>query len=129
VEPFTVEADVPGGPHAAARARRLVEDELTGRVPGDLLADVALLITELVANGVHHGGAGPGAELHLLLAGGRPGLHVEVINAADGRGSVTRRTPDTGGGGGIGLHLVEELASRWGVRHVPRTAVWFEMDC
>jgi anti-sigma regulatory factor (Ser/Thr protein kinase) len=129
VKPFTVEADVPGGPHAAARARRLVEDELTGRVPGDLLADVALLITELVANGVHHGGAGPGNELHLLLAGGRPGLHVEVINAADGRGSVTRRTPDTGGGDGIGLHLVQELASRWGVRHVPRTAVWFEMDC
>jgi anti-sigma regulatory factor (Ser/Thr protein kinase) len=129
VEPFTVEADVPGGRHAAARARRLVEDELTGRVPGDLLADVALLITELVANGVHHGGAEPDTALHLLLEGSRPGLHVEVFNVADRGGAVTRRTPDMDGGGGIGLHLVEELASRWGVRHVPRTAVWFEMDC
>jgi anti-sigma regulatory factor (Ser/Thr protein kinase) len=129
VEPFTVEADVPGGRHAAARARRLVEDELSGRMPGDLLADVALLITELVANGVHHGGGGPDTELRLLLEGGRPGLHVEVINAADGHGRVALRTPDMEGGGGVGLHLVEELASRWGVRHVPRTAVWFEMDC
>ena len=129
MEPFAVEADVPGGPYAAARARRLVENELSGRVPGDLLADVALLITELVANGVHHGGAGPDTALHLRLEGSRPGLHVEVFNVADGGGGVTRRTPDMDGGGGIGLHLLEELASRWGVRHVPRTAVWFEMDC
>jgi anti-sigma regulatory factor (Ser/Thr protein kinase) len=130
VDSFSVEADVPGGPHAAARARRLVESELADRMPPALLGDVALLITELVANGVRHGGGGPGRLLHLMLQGKRPGLRVEVTNAADQiNGTVAPRPPDMSGGGGIGLHLVEELATRWGVRSVPRTAVWFEIDC
>jgi anti-sigma regulatory factor (Ser/Thr protein kinase) len=128
VESFSVEADVPGGPRAAWRARRLIERELGGRVPRALLADVALLTTELVANGVRHGGGGPDALLHLLLEGGRPGLRVEVANADRADRVVAPRPPDLSGGGGIGLHLVKELASRWGVRNVPRTAVWFEID-
>jgi anti-sigma regulatory factor (Ser/Thr protein kinase) len=129
VEPFSVEAQVPGGPHAAARARHLVETELADRMPSEMLADVALLITELVANGVRHGGGGPDTLLRLWLKGGPPGLHVEVTNAKHGRAAVAPRPPDMTGGGGIGLHLVEALAARWGVRNVPSTAVWFEVDC
>jgi two-component sensor histidine kinase len=131
VEAFSVEAQVPGGPHAAARARRLVESELAGRMSGDRLADVCLLVTELIANGVRHGGGDvTGASLRLLLCGRRPGLHVEVANAGHtNRLGVAPRAPDYGGGGGIGLHLVESLASRWGVRDAAPTAVWFEMDC
>lgn len=129
METFAVEADVPGGPHAASRARRLVREELSGRVPEAVIPDVELLITELVANGVRHGGARqPGDALHLRLESRRPALHVEVINP-DHEGAVARRAPDMGGGGGLGLHIVERLASRWGVRHDPRTAVWFELDC
>jgi two-component sensor histidine kinase len=130
VEAFTVEADVPGGPHAAARARRLVERELTGRMPGDVLDDVSLLVTELIANGVRHGGGdAAGATLHLLLQGRGAVLHVEVINADHLGRRVAPRKPDLTGGGGIGLHLVDRLASRWGVRGGLPTAVWFEMDC
>jgi anti-sigma regulatory factor (Ser/Thr protein kinase) len=130
VEQFSVEADVVGGPHAAARARRLVEDELLGRLPRRVVEDVMLLITELVANGVRHGGAGAGASLHLLLEGRRPGLHVEVVNSDHaGSGAPARRSADLTGGGGIGLNLVERLSSRWGVRQTPDTAVWFELDC
>jgi two-component sensor histidine kinase len=129
VEAFCVDADVPGGPHAAARARRLVERELTDRLPVDLLADVCLLVTELVANGVRHGGASTDRSLRLLLEGGRPGLHVEVVNADHTRGRVAQRDPDLAAGGGIGLHLVERLATRWGVREAAQTAVWFEVDC
>jgi len=130
VEQFSVEADLVGGPHAAARARRLVEGELVARLPRRVVDDVMLLITELVANGVRHGGAGTSSSLHLLLQGTRPGLHVEVVNADHerGRGPV-RRSADMGGGGGIGLNLVETLSSRWGVRQAPATAVWFELDC
>jgi two-component sensor histidine kinase len=129
VEVFTVEADVPGGPHAAARARRLVESELTGRMPHALVEDVCLLVTELVANGVRHGGATTDRTLHVLLEGRGAGLHVEVINALATSGRVAPRKPDLDGGGGIGLHLVEELATRWGVRSSRPAAVWFEMDC
>jgi hypothetical protein len=92
--------------------------------------DVMLLITELVANGVRHGGAGAGSSLHLLLQGSRPGLHVEVVNPDHlGGRAPARRSADLAGGGGIGLNLVDQLSSRWGVRERPDTAVWFEMDC
>ena len=129
MEAFSVEARVPGGPHAAARARRLIESELNGRLPRALLADVALLTTELVANGVRHGGGGPDRYLRLLLEGSGPTLRVEVTNADGVRGAIAPRPPDLSGGGGIGLHLVERLAARWGVRQAPRAAVWFEIDC
>ena len=130
MEQFSVEADLVGGPHAAARARRFIEGELLGRLPRRLVDDVLLLTTELVANGVRHGGAGTDSSLHLLLQGTRPGLHVEVVNH-DHRGgrAPARRSADLTGGGGIGLNLVEQLSSRWGVRQAPDTAVWFEMDC
>jgi two-component sensor histidine kinase len=129
VEAFCVEAEVPGGAHAAARARRLVESELAGRMSHDLLADVCLLVTELVANGVRHGGGGRGGSLHVLLSGRPPGLHVEVVNPERTGRRVAPRRPDLAGGGGIGLHLVDRLASRWGVRDGRPTTVWFEMDC
>jgi anti-sigma regulatory factor (Ser/Thr protein kinase) len=128
VEPFIVEADLPGGPNAAWRARRLVDSELSGRIPPAVLADVALLVTELVANGVRHGGAGGDSALRLLLEG-HPDerLRVEVANPGP-HGAVAKRPPDLRGGGGLGLHIVEKVASRWGVLHEPRTAVWFEVD-
>ena len=128
MEPFTVEADLPGGPHAAWRARRLIDSELSGRIPRTLLADVALLVTEIVANGVRHGGAGTGAALRVVLEGGAHGrLRVEVANPRSS-GEIAPRPPDLLGGGGLGLHIVEKVASRWGVLHEPRTAVWFEVD-
>lgn len=129
METFAVEADVPGGPKAASRARRLVRDELSGRVPEDVLPDIALLVTELVANGVRHGGAHAGTELHVVFEGRPPALHVEVVNPDETPVAVGQREPDLSGGGGLGLHIVERLASRWGVRNGSRTAVWFELDC
>jgi len=129
VEHFSVEAEVAGGPHAAARARRLVESELVGRLPRRMVDDVSLLVTELVANGVRHGGAGSDTILHVMLEGQRAGLHVEVVNPNHARGVPARRSSDLEGGGGIGLNLVETLATRWGFRQQPRTAVWFELDC
>jgi anti-sigma regulatory factor (Ser/Thr protein kinase) len=127
---FSRDADIAGGPGAAATARRIVEAELDGRLPRQVVEDVALLVTELVANGVRHGGAGADSSLHLLLEGDRPGLRVEIVNPAGaGAHRPARRPADLGGGGGLGLNLVEALASRWGVRSIPSTAVWFELDC
>lgn len=129
VEPFSRDASVSGGPGAGARARRVVEAELTGRLPRSVVADVSLLVTELVANGVVHGGANEDSYVGLLLEGTKPGLHVEVTNPNHVPGVPARRAADLSGGGGIGLNLVELLASRWGVRSIPHTAVWFEFDC
>jgi anti-sigma regulatory factor (Ser/Thr protein kinase) len=129
MEAFAVEANVPGGPNAASQARRLVRDELGGRIPADLLPDVALLVTELVANSVRHGGAHAGTELHVRFQGGPRALYVEVQNPDRKTGVVAPRPPDLDGGGGLGLHIVENVASRWGVHDGAPTAVWFELDC
>ena len=129
MEAFSVEADIPAGPGAAAGARRVMRDELAGRVPERLLADVALLLTELVANGVRHGGGSDETELHLLLERREAVLRVEVANPDHVPATVRPRPPDMVGGGGLGLHIVERLSSRWGVQEEPRTTVWFELDC
>jgi len=129
MEAFAVEADVPGGPLAASRARRLMRQELAGRVPSRVLPDVALLLTELVANGVRHGGASEDAELHVRFEARPPALHVEVANPDHTAAGIEPRPPDLEAGGGLGLHIVDRVASRWGVRQEPETAVWFELDC
>jgi anti-sigma regulatory factor (Ser/Thr protein kinase) len=128
MDTFAVEADVPGGPKAASRARRLVRDVLRGRVPDDVLPDVALLVTELVANGVRHGGAHTGTELHVVMEVRRRALHVEVHNPDHMPGAVVPRAPDLERGGGLGLNIVERLANRWGVRDGRPAAVWFELS-
>ena len=126
---FSLEARVAGGPHAASRARRLIQDELEPRLPPAMLADVVLLVTELVANGVWHGGAGEEATLRVRVEGEAGAVRVEVDNPDPDAGGVpAQRDPDLTGGGGLGLHIVERVAARWGVRSAPRTTVWFELD-
>jgi anti-sigma regulatory factor (Ser/Thr protein kinase) len=129
MEAFSVEADIPGGPRAAARARQMMEDKLAGRVSATDLADAALLLTELVANGVRHGGGGSDTELHVMFEARPPALRVEVENPDRVPTRVAPRPPDLLGGGGLGLHIVDRLSSRWGVQEDPRITVWFELDC
>jgi anti-sigma regulatory factor (Ser/Thr protein kinase) len=129
VEAFSIEADVPGGPDAARRARGLVRRELTGQVPIAVLGDIVLLVTELVANGVRHGGADAASELHLRLERDASTVRIEVEDPGVRPQAVVQRATDEDGGGGIGLQLVEALASRWGVGAGPQTSVWFEFDC
>lgn len=85
------------------------------------MADLRLLISELVTNSVRHG---DGDSVVVLLDADVPGtLRCEVID--DGTGFVPRaRQPDAIGG--RGLDLVEQLASSWGVRE-GSTHVWFEL--
>lgn len=129
VDAFSFEADVPGGPGAARQARELVRRQLAGRVPRGWLGDVALLVTELVANGVRHGGAGADSALKIRFVGRQRALRVEVLDPGSADGAIRPRDPDVLHGGGLGLHLVERIASRWGVGDGPRTSVWFELDC
>ena len=121
-------ATIAGGPYAAAAARRALGGlrDLVGR---QRLQDVYLLVSELVTNGVRHGGAGEDdfLDLSVLRQGSR--LRVVVTDwgpGFDGRPRPRNRADQTGG---WGLYLVDRLADRWGVqRDDDATTVWFELQ-
>jgi anti-sigma regulatory factor (Ser/Thr protein kinase) len=117
----------PGGEKAAGHARRVLERWLADAVPAHRLGDLQLLVTEIVANCVRHGGVGEDGRIDLQVNVGRELARVEVRDTgiqADPR----VRQPDLAGGGGFGMVLVERMSSAWGVEHEPGVVMWFEMD-
>ena len=118
---------IAGGPYAATAARRALGG-LRDLIGTQKLDDVYLLVSELVTNGVRHGGAGEDdvMELTALRHGNR--LRVVVTDwgpGFDGRPRPRNRADQTGG---WGLFLVERLAERWGTqRSDDATTVWFEL--
>jgi anti-sigma regulatory factor (Ser/Thr protein kinase) len=109
-----------GAPAEARRALRY----LHGDIPVELMQVVLLLTSELVANSVSHAGTRMVA-VHYEAVPQR--VRVEVTD--DGSGFVPApRAPDRVSPGGWGLHLVDELSSRWGVVDGGRAQVWFEID-
>jgi anti-sigma regulatory factor (Ser/Thr protein kinase) len=111
-------------PEAPSKARRFLwETAGRDRQPSDELDVPALLITELVSNAVRHGSpAGGSIEVEVTVTG----ESLRVLVRDEGAGF----DPDAAesGGGGWGIHLVRELASRWGVERGDRGGeVWFEV--
>ena len=103
-------------------ARAALED-LDDRVGRDRLADVRLLVSELVSNSVKYGGDGPVR----VEVGERDGvLRTEIIDSGDGFAPRVR-DGDLDKVGGWGLHLVEHLSDRWGTFE-GSTHVWFEIE-
>jgi anti-sigma regulatory factor (Ser/Thr protein kinase) len=114
--------DIPKDMRAPATARDAVRD--LDALDPDVADDTLLLVSELVTNGVKYGGAGP-LRLEIDASGPRR-LCGEVIDQGSGFVPRTRDRPDTEPGG-WGLHLVDRLTDRWGVRE-GSTHVWFEID-
>jgi anti-sigma regulatory factor (Ser/Thr protein kinase) len=121
--PQSLTVDIHRDLRAPASARRAVE-ALSGRVADDLLADVRLLVSELITNSVKYGSRD--IVTLKIEVDSEHKLRVEVIDEGSGFVPVARSRPATQAGG-WGLHLVQSLASRWGVRE-GLTHVWFEMD-
>ena len=85
---------------------------------------IVLLASELVANAVKHARA----ELVAIRFHVVP-QHVRVEVVDEGPGfTPTGTEPVPGRIGGWGLHLVDELSSRWGVVDGEGARVWFEID-
>jgi anti-sigma regulatory factor (Ser/Thr protein kinase) len=116
------EATVPCGPDAPFLARLVVSRWLDDRA--DLRDDACLLVSELVTNSVQHAGQPAGAPVQIRAAATDGVLRVEVHDR--GHGPVRRRAPGPRQGG-FGLHLVEQLAARWGTNQEHGTRVWFEL--
>jgi two-component sensor histidine kinase len=117
-----LDLDMARDPSAPAQARKAITG-LGGHVDGDVLNDAVLLVSELVSNSVKYG------EGDILLRARTRGprqVLVEVVDDGGGFSPQIRR-PSRFQASGYGLHLVDELASSWGVH--PGTAhVWFEID-
>lgn len=121
--PEHLQVDIQRDKTAPANARRAVE-RFGARLDPALVPDVKLLVSELISNSVKYGRDGA---VQLILSSKRPThVHVEVVDQGVGFVPAARSRPKTEPGG-WGLHLVEALTERWGVRE-GSTHVWFEID-
>jgi anti-sigma regulatory factor (Ser/Thr protein kinase) len=122
--------DLPDRAEAPAAARKALT-ALNGSlhlVSEERLRDAQLLVSELVANAVRHGGHS-GATVHVSVRATARTMRVEVSNRGAGFDPERLRAPSHERGGGWGLAIVAVLAHRWGVeRDSPTTTVWFEID-
>lgn len=121
-----VSIEFQAGPEAAAWARNALFP-VESRVDDDLMADVRLLVSELVTNSVRHSGTHPPDSVGLEVAVDRGTIRVEVRDGGSGFEPRPRES-DRNMPGGWGLYLVERLADRWGVARNHFTRVWFEID-
>lgn len=120
---MTLDVTIERNHRAPWHARRAVE-ELGDAIDPSVRPDVMLLVSELITNSVKYGGEG---DLLLQIEQRGPkSVRVEVVDQGAGFVPQARDRPVTTAGG-WGLHLVEELADRWGV-HEGSTHVWFEID-
>src|SRR3954470_22150096 len=113
--------ELPRTPQAAFMARRALDD-LNGAVAPDVLPDVRLLVSELITNSVKYGGEGP---VRLEVQSSPDSVRAEIIDQGAGF-TPKARDADLDRVGGWGLHLTEQLTSRWGT-HEGSTHVWFEI--
>jgi anti-sigma regulatory factor (Ser/Thr protein kinase) len=121
--------DLPDRAQAPAAARKALT-ALNGSlrlVSEQRLRDAQLLVSELAANAVRHGGQ-PGVAVSITVRASLLSLRVEVTDRGAGFGPAARGEPSSERGGGWGLPIVAALAHRWGVEHDANTTVWFEID-
>jgi anti-sigma regulatory factor (Ser/Thr protein kinase) len=114
---------LPGGPDAAARARRELS-RMRADLDPPLAETLRLLVTELVSNAVRHTAA---ETVSLKVLVGRAVVFTEVKDSGPGFDPAESGAPHSNHTG-WGLFLVERLADRWGVAEEhAATKVWFEL--
>ena len=116
---------------APSTARRSLREALRGRVGPAELDDVLLVLSELVANSVLHGGLGGGEPIEVRVKLGPESICVKVVDEGAGFAAAAERAAaDPNPVGGRGLGIVDRLATDW-AREVDgdRTVVWAELPC
>jgi anti-sigma regulatory factor (Ser/Thr protein kinase) len=127
-ETQTTSFSIPGGTGAAAMARRSVTSIEAG-LPLRVRHRVALVVSELIANAVQHGGAGPSEEIEVRVASTPHRLRVEVIDPGWGDLQPPRQRIQHADGG-YGLLLVEHLSDEGGREATDSggSLAWFELE-
>jgi serine/threonine-protein kinase RsbW len=119
----TTSFQISGVPKAVGEARDAVGEAAANRLRGESLETTRLLVSELVTNGILHGGAGKPVDVSIELEDGT--VRVEVSDRGPGFAPRPRLPDETGG---WGLYLMDQLADRWGVARDGCTRVWFELS-
>jgi anti-sigma regulatory factor (Ser/Thr protein kinase) len=112
---------------AVSRARAAIDRlKLPVRYP-ERGFDLRLLVSELVANAIKHGGA---ADASILLSVEQIGtiLHVAVEDAGPLFTPGPTERPAADATSGRGLYLLTALADRWGIERRHGNRAWFELD-
>lgn len=86
-----------------------------------------LLVSELVTNSVRHARLEDGGWINVCVEESPRALRVAVTDPGVGF-DERPGPPQPGDRSGWGLHLVEQLADRWGVSRDGKMMVWFEID-
>jgi anti-sigma regulatory factor (Ser/Thr protein kinase) len=113
-------------PHSVPRARERVIALAEPFVAATRIADLRLVISEVITNAVRHGGEG---DMLVAVTPKQGYLCVQVTDTGDGFAPRPRAFEPDEDDGGFGLFLVERLTRRWGLtRENSNTRVWFEFD-
>ncbi|WP_336205371.1 ATP-binding protein [Nonomuraea sp. LPB2021202275-12-8] len=120
VESFTVERHLGEEMGSITVARRIARDALNAWDYRGHREDVLLVVSELVTNALVHGAGAP----VLRLAGGPAQIRIEVHDA----GKEWPKAREPGPADGWGLHVIQQLCTRWGTSHREAgKAVWCEL--
>jgi anti-sigma regulatory factor (Ser/Thr protein kinase) len=121
--------EIAGGIAAPCLARELLTDRLGESTPAEAMHDLHLLATELVTNAVLHAHVGETDTLEMRVASSPGTVRVSVTDAGDSVNRPQIQALDPTVPGGMGLFLVEQLSSAWGVERMADGAncVWFEV--
>ena len=93
-------------------------------IPDGVRYDLALVVSELVANAIRHAPTIDIGEVRLLIVTRDGHIHVEVRDP--GRGFDP--SPDPVRDGGLGLVTVSRLAREWGIEGGDGTTVWCDLE-
>ena len=111
-------------PASAAIARACAEEYLGAWASEGLLADLRLMVSELVTNAVLHGEPDV---LFRVFVDAPVRVRVEVHDGS--AACPTMRAPHLEGTSGRGLQLVDTVSAAWGTRPLPAgKVVWCEVD-
>lgn len=106
--------DLPSTPQAPGMARHVVADLHPSEACVD---DVLLVVSELVTNAVEHGA--PPMSLTVTEQPETATWLVEVYDASAEMPYLRTSENPTAPGGGRGIHIIDEIATQWGVRDDP----------
>lgn len=94
---------------------------------GQVTQDLMLISSELVTNAILHSGCTRADLLDVCLSRCEHGYLLAVTDPGHSGQTADTAAPRPAGEGGLGLRIVQKLATRWGHARESRYQVWAEV--